>query len=85
MLLQSVGVSFLLFFKNSELSTSCGFIFLHFGIVRDDYFLVHQLKISTFCEGFEGIFGDSVLNAMIGNDEASSTLFEGLRKLLQKS
>lgn len=36
-----VKVFELFFFKNSELSTSCGFIFLHFGIVRDDHFLVH--------------------------------------------
>ena len=47
----------------------------------NNYFFVYELEGSAFCKGFEGIFGDSVLNAMIGNNQASSTLFQSLRKV----
>lgn len=37
------------FFNNSEFCTSSGFIFLDFGVIRDDNFLVYQLEGSAFC------------------------------------
>lgn len=44
-----VVITELHFFNNSEFCTSGGFIALDFGIVRNDNFLVYQLKGSAFC------------------------------------